>query len=510
MNILFITADQWRGECLSVLGHPHVKTPHLDAIAADGVAFARHYAQATPCGPSRTSLYTGMYLHNHRSLLNGTPLDARHTTVALEARSAGYDPALFGYTDISLDPRHYQIEDGYEGVLPGLSPVVHLNSTWAPWLADLKSKGYDIPDNPKDMFKPQSDFPGAEKKGPTFAPARYTADDSNTAFLVDEAIQYLSGRADTSWFIHLSFMSPHPPFIVPEPYHDLYDAEDMPAPRRQATPELEAAQHPWIEFYLNNQSGAGFTVGANSGNNLSLSDRDIRQIRATYYAMMTEVDTQIGRLIDFLKSTNTYDDTLIVFTSDHGEHLGDHWMFSKYSYFNQTFHIPLIVRDPSPDARRMDGEIVQAFTESVDVMPTILQSIGQSIPQQCDGRSLLAFCRGTPPDDWRQAYHAAFDMRGPADDDVQSPLGLNADECVANILSDGRYKYVHFTGLPPLLFDLENDPDEFVNLANHPEHKERTLEYAQKMLTWRMRCEAPALTDQHVTRAGVIGGIRSK
>ena len=128
MNVLFITADQWQGDCLSVLGHPHVKTPNLDALAADGILFKRHFAQASPCGPSRACLYTGMYMQNHRSLLNGTPLDARHTNIALEARKADYEPALFGYTDISLDPRHFEITDGYVGVLPGIEPVVQLNS----------------------------------------------------------------------------------------------------------------------------------------------------------------------------------------------------------------------------------------------------------------------------------------------------------------------------------------------------------------------------------------------
>ena len=130
MNILFITADQWRGECLSSLGHPHVKTPNLDTLAADGVSFKRHYAQATPCGPSRACLYTGMYMQNHRSLLNGTPLDARHANIAMEARKSGYEPALFGYTDVSLDPRQFDggeyAPGGYEGVLPGFDPVTLL------------------------------------------------------------------------------------------------------------------------------------------------------------------------------------------------------------------------------------------------------------------------------------------------------------------------------------------------------------------------------------------------
>jgi len=510
VNILFITADQWRGECLSALGHPHVKTPCLDSIAADGTIFARHYAQATPCGPSRASLYTGMYLHNHRSLLNGTPLDARHTNVALEARKVGYDPALFGYTDTSLDPRHQSIEDGYEGVLPGFSPVCHLNGTWAPWLESLKSKGYSVDESPREMFRPQENFPGAEGKGPTFSPARFTAEDSNTAFLVDEAVQYLSDRGDDPWFMHLSFLSPHPPFVAPAPYHDLYDAEDMPPPRRRETQEQESSQHPWMDLYLKNQSGAGITVGARTSKGLVLSDRDIRQIQATYYGMMTEVDAQIGRLVAYLKSIDAYDDTLIVFTSDHGEHLGDHWMFSKYSYFQQTFHVPLVIRDPSPEARSSAGTVIREFTESVDVMPTILSRIGVERPLQCDGRSLIPFCCGVIPDNWRQAYHAAFDLRGPSNDKACPPFGLRVDQCTANVLCDGEYKYVHFAGLPALLFDLTADPDEFENLADKPEYKEVALRYAQEMLSWRMRHEPYELADQHLTPGQVTDGLRGR
>ena len=121
MNVLFITADQWRGDCLSAYGHACLRTPNLDALAADGVLFRRHYSQATPCAPGRASLYTGMYLHNHRVVVNGTPLDARHSNVALEARKAGYQPALLGYTSTSADPRRQVPGDrtlrSYDGVL---------------------------------------------------------------------------------------------------------------------------------------------------------------------------------------------------------------------------------------------------------------------------------------------------------------------------------------------------------------------------------------------------------
>ncbi len=158
LNVLFITADQWRGDCLSALGHPCLKTPNLDRLAAEGTLFARHYAQATPCGPGRASLYTGMYLQNHRSVVNGTPLDARHTNVALEARKAGHEPALFGYTDVSADPRMHHPEDpalhDYNGLLPGMTPVVWLKDDQLSWLADLRHKGYRIQPGRYGVFRP--------------------------------------------------------------------------------------------------------------------------------------------------------------------------------------------------------------------------------------------------------------------------------------------------------------------------------------------------------------------
>lgn len=519
MNILLITADQWRGDCLSRLGHNHVMTPHLDALASEGTLFKNHFAQATPCGPSRACLYAGMYMQNHRSLLNGTPLDARFTNIALEARKKNYDPALFGYTDVSLDPREFEsggvVPDGYEGVLPGMTARTPLIGDWKLWLDDLLEKGYDIPDDCWQMFKPVVNYSGSKSKGKTFSPAPFKADDSHTAFLVNKVMDYVSQQQSPEmppWFIHLSLYSPHPPFVTPAPFHERYDAEKMPLPIRSLTPEKEAAQHPWMQYFVFNQRGMGYTLGADSRNNHMISDDDMRQIRATYYGMMTEVDTHIGRLTDHLKQLDCYDNTLIVFTSDHGEQLGDHWMLSKYGYFDQTFHIPLIVRAPGAGAgsSRHRGAIVDAFTESVDIMPTILESIGMDVPAQCDGVSLLPFCRGKQPDNWRQEYHAEFDLRSPYKIEDDIPLGLEAKKCAVNIISDAHYKYVHFNGLPPLFFDRQKDPNEFHDLSNESEYRELMLEYAQKLLTWRMDHDDPAMTNLHLDETGVVKQIKLK
>ena len=508
MNVLFITADQWRGDCLSALGHPCLKTPNLDRLARDGVLFRQHYAQATPCGPSRASLYTGLYLHNHRAVVNGTPLDSRHSNVALEARKLGFEPALFGYTDISADPRAHVPGDpalsSYEGVLPGMTPVVWLKDDQLAWLADLKAKGYDVPPGDKEVFRPKEDFAGAANRGPTFAPARYRAEDSNTAFLTSEAIEYISVRREKPWFVHISYLAPHPPFVAPEPYHALYDPSNVPPPLRAASPEIEAEQHPWLAYRIYNQEGSGFTFGVTATDNLSLSEDDLRQLRATYYGMMSEVDAQVGRLIEHLESTGEYENTLIVFGSDHGEQLGDHWLFAKYSYFDQAFHIPLILRDPRAEADGGRGRVVEAFTENIDVMPTIVDWLGGEVPIACDGESLLPFCRGETDPNWRSEVHWAYDFRDIVDQKFEHALGLTSDQCTINVIRDARYKYVHFTTLPPLFFDLEKDPEEFRNLAGDPAYGGLVLEYAQKMLSWRMAHEERHLTNTKLTPCGPV------
>src|SRR5690606_36423020 len=150
---------------------------------------------------------------------------------------------------------------------------------------------------------------------------------------------------------------------------------------------------------------------------------------------------------------------LIVFTSDHAEQLGNHYLLGKIGYFDDSFHIPLIVRDPSREADATRGQIVDHFTETVDILPTILEWIGSEAPRACDGRSLLPFLRGRPPADWRTEVHYEFDFRPYYDSATNPPpFGLSIDQCSLAVVRDEKYKYVHFAALPPLFFDLEDDP----------------------------------------------------
>ena len=229
----------------------------------------------------------------------------------------------------------------------------------------------------------------------------------------------------------------------------------------------------------------------------------MRQIQATYYGLVSKVDHYIGKLIDHLKNTNQYNNTLIVLTSDHGELLGDRWLFGKGGFFDSAYHIPLIFRDPSqPESAR--GRIHSPFTESVDVMPTILDALELPIPRQCDGHSLMPHIRGEGAGDVREEVHWEYDFRDVENAIPENILGITMDECQMNVIRDQRYKYVHFAGLPALFFDLKNDPGEMNNLIDDPAYASEVLRLMQRMISWRMRNDERTLTNINVSREKIF------
>ena len=502
-NVLLITADQWRGDCLSSRGHPCVVTPHLDALARDGVAFTRHYCQAVPCGPSRASLHTGLYLMNHRSGTNGTPLDRRHDNWAQIVRSVGYDPVLFGYTDTSPDPRDYPADHPalttYEGPLPGLRVEVLLTADITRWVEWLRAKGVQIPARHYDLYLKKTDQPEYEDGGATPAPLRLPREQHDTFFMTDQVIDYTTHRREP-WCVHLSLLRPHPPWVAPAPYNARYAPDTLPGFVRRASAQTEGEQHPWLAFQLSDKR-----------NRAPESEKKLRRLKASYYGLMSEVDDNLGRLFAHLRATGQYDDTLIIFTSDHGEQIGDHWLLGKTGYFDQSYHIPLIIRDPRAAADETRGAVVDAFTENVDIMPTMLEWLGINVPHACDGQSLVPFLKssGTPAN-WRSEAHWEYDFRDATDDGAERALGIPLHACTLNVIRGERYKYVHFAGLPPLLFDLKKDPEEMHDRATDPEYLPIVLEYAQKMLSWRMRHDDQTLTHLAVTSKGVVARPSSR
>ncbi len=505
-NVLLIVVDQWRGDTLKALGHPLVHTPNIDALASEGTVFARHFGQAAPCGPGRASLLTGLYQMNHRAVQNTIPLDARHTNLAFEVRKAGYTPALVGYTTTTPDPRRTAAGDPGFTTLGDLMDGWHNAGYWGlkmeAYFAWLARQGFAVPDNPWDIWLPQDLGPG--DIGATSKPSRLPAEWSDSVWFTDRALDYLRGVRDRPWLLHLGYWRPHPPFCASAPFHEMFDPQACPPPRRAASVGEEAAQHPLLRFYLETIGRRSFFENG-QGLASAMSQDEVLRMRATYYGLMAEVDAQIGRVIRWLKDNGRWDDTLIVLTSDHGEQLGDHHLLGKIGYFSESFHIPMIVRDPDVGADAGRGRVVQSFTEAVDVMPTILEWLDLPLPRARDGRSLLPMVHGaSAPADWRRAAHYEYDFRNVFYSQPGTALGLAMDDCSLAVIESEQWKYVHFAALPPLLFDLQADPHQFTNLAGHVEYAGIERDCAQQMLNWRLRHAERTLTGYAASPNGLL------
>ncbi len=478
MNILLITLDQFRGDCLSAAGHPVVRTPHLDRLAREGVRLSRHYSQAAPCGPGRASLYTGMYQMNHRVVANGAPLDRRFDNVAKAARRAGYQPTLFGYTDQAVDPRDTTGPDDprlltYEGILPGFDIGLRWGTgdpgAWLDWLRGL---GHEVPD---DIDAALEGEPGR--------PAGH----SLSAFHTDAFLAWLKSRK-RPWFAHLSQLRPHPPYAAAGKFARMYDPGALPDPIAPAED-----RHRLHDGLLRNPRMAAPTDRA-----------DMRRLQAQYFGMVSEADHQLGRVWAALDEGDQWKDTFILVTADHGEQLGDHGLIQKGGFFEQSYHVVGLVRDPRPGAAR--GAVIEAFTENVDIFPTLCEAMGIDVPAQCDGASLTPFIEGRAPADWRAAAHWEFDwragliqQRASGDHPRASPWNDGLERRSLAVRRAADTAYVHVADGSWLCFDLAVDP-AWRTLLTDPAV---VLEQAQAMLTWRARHADRTLTGMLVERGGV-------
>jgi arylsulfatase A-like enzyme len=396
------------------------------------------------------------------------------------------------------DPRLFT----YEGVLPGFRPVIEDpweqdSPAWGAWMA---AQGFEVPKNPHALYEPVVGYPGSADHGPTWAPAQFPAELSQTRFVAQAVTEWLQANGDQQFFVHASFIRPHPPRRNPVGYHDLYDAEQIGPFSGCARPEDEAALHPLAALAM---SEARIRAPQDP--------RDRRQLRATYYGAQREVDDGLGRLFDFLVQSGLAASTLVVLTSDHGEMGGDHWLLEKLGYWDESYHVPLIVVDPRPEADAGRGTIVDAVTESVDVLPTICEFIGAEVPLQADGWSLAPFTGGHgSPEHWRDTAHFEWNFSDPANQMVENFLEVPMSHCSLAVSRGSSYKYVQFatnSGLfPPLLFDLHDDPQQIHNLCAEPgDAWARTAwDCTQELLHWRMRTAERTLSGHLLSPEGLV------
>ena len=496
-NVLFIMCDQLRWDYLSCAGHPHLKTPNIDALAARGVRFTRAYVQSPVCGASRMSFYTGRYVHSHGASWNGIPLKVGEMTLGDYLRPLGVQAALVGKTHmradtegmqrLGIDPDSiigvrvsecgfdpYERDDGLHGVGPNgrYDPQIPRYNQY------LNDKGYGG-DNPWHDWANAADGDGnALASGWAMRharkPARVEEEDSETPYMTRRAMDFMTDAGDRPWCLHLSYIKPHWPYIAPAPYNNMYGPEDvLPVVRSE---EERRDPHPVYRAFMNLRVSNTF------------SREEVREeVIPVYMGLIKQIDDQLGLLFEFMEARGLLENTLIAFTSDHGDYLGDHWMGEKDLFHEPSAKVPLIIADPSAGADATRGTVSDALVEAIDLVPTFLEALGGDPAQQShrlEGRSLMPLLRGAPPADWRTFVFSEYDYSILP---VSAALGIEPSRARLFMVADKRWKYVHAVGFRPMLYDLENDPNEFRDLGADPAYEAERERLAGVLAQWGLR-----------------------
>jgi len=438
-NILYLMTDQHRGDCLGCAGNRVIKTPHLDSIAADGVLFSSAYSSTPSCTPARSGILTGLSPWHHGMLGYGRVADEHRFELPGALRDAGYylfgigkmhwypQRKLRGYHGILLDESGRRETKGFvsdyhqwfakEG--PGLKP----DATGIGW-NDYRAKSYVLPER--------------------LHPTRWTA---------DRAVEFIEGyeRAEP-FMLKVSFARPHSPYDPPKRFMDMYTEDEMPAPFLGK----------WAQRYAEHKEPARPSLWRGD-----LGAERAKKSRRGYYGSITFIDKQIGRVLAALKKRGVYENTLIIFFSDHGDMLGDHHLWRKTYAYEGSANVPMILRWPKDmgmEDRR--GTKLRQPVELRDVLPTFLDAAGAKIPGDLDGKSMLELVRGNTKG-WREFI------------DLEHSMCYNKEHWCA--LTDGKHKYIYYAydGREEL-FDLINDPGEVRDLAGEAGH-------ADELGRWRGR-----------------------
>jgi arylsulfatase A-like enzyme len=501
MNILFIMADQLRWDHLGCAGHPYLKTPHIDALAKRGVRFANAFVNSGVCGPSRMSYYTGRYPISHGATWNRVPLSVGEVTLGEMLTEAGRSMALAGKTHVMPDLNglsrlqlngsdladvlrrgSFDEIDRYDGH--------HVPGAESGYTAFLRSQGYAGTDPWTDHVISAVDASGHIVSGwnmrNVHLPSRVSEAHSETAYMTDQAIGYMQKMGNQPWVLHLSYVKPHWPYMAPAPYHAMYNADQCLPVVRSADERANA--HPVLAAYRQQEECVSFQ-----------SDDCISTVRPAYQGLISQLDDHLGRLFDHMASSGQLDDTLIIFTADHGDFLGDHWLGEKELFYDTVQKVPFIVVDPRAAANATRGTVEQRFVEAVDVAPTVLEALNIALPShRLEGRSLLPLLHGQTQNDWRSFTYSELDYSYRA---ARLSLGKNVHECRAFSLRNARWRYVYWLGEPEQLFDLQADPNEFQDLGRDASTSVIRAELRTQLLDFlARRRHRTTVTDEAVER----------
>ena len=519
-NILFIMFDQLRWDYLSCYGHPHLETPNLDRLASKGVRFDRAIIQSPLCGPSRMSTYTGRYVHSHGASWNNTPLKVGELTMGDHLRDLGMGCYLIGKTHMAADSegmRRLGLEpdsvigarvsecgfDVYErddGMRPEGPDGFYDEGGALKYNDYLRSKGYES-DNPwHDYANSARDAEGNVLSGwfleNSDLPANIAEDDSETPYLTRRGIEFIEAQGDQPWCCHLSYIKPHWPYIVPEPYASMYGPEHFIAPvRSEAERETD---HPIFKGFQNSPVGKAF------------SRDDVRgKVLRAYMGLIKQCDDQMGVLFDYLEKSGRMEDTMIVVTSDHGDFMGDHWMGEKTFFHDASIKVPLIIFDPSREADATRGTSTDAMVQCIDFLPTFVEVAGgdaSKLDHILEGQSLLPMLHGgaAPTRDY---VICEYDF---SSNPLCDRLDIDPKDGRMFMVADKTWKMIHFeSGHRPMLFNLKDDPGEVNDLGGTNMHADIIDMMYDRLFDWTARPAArTTITNDKLRAARTAGAAR--
>ena len=491
MNALWIMVDQLRWDYLSCYGAKHIDTPNIDWLASRGMTFNKAYVQSPICGPARMSFYTGRYTRSHGATWNGFPLRVGEPTLGDHLREQGVSCTLVGKTHMTpdkdgmarldIDPTSTVgkrvSEGGFDVFIrdDGNNNSDCLVRHSEDYDKYLRSHGMDG-DNPWEEWANTAQLPdGSLCSGWMLENSKYAArvpkEHSETAWLTTRGIDFIDAQGSDPWLCHLSYIKPHWPYLAPAPYNDMYSASDLP-PVNRSNNELES-DHPLMQAWTNMRVSQSF------------SRDDVRDIVGpAYMGLIKELDDQLGRLFDYLRESGRMEDTMIVFCSDHGDNLGDHWLGEKDLFYDCSARIPLIVYDPRSDADSTRGMVTDKLVEGIDLLPTFLDAFGgNAIPHILEGRSLEPLLHGIKCD-WRSFCVSEYDY---STRDARRVVGVDQMDARLVMIFDGRWKLTHVENMRPMLFDLEVDPNELNDLGNNPDFTDQVSRLRELHFEWARR-----------------------
>ena len=448
-NILWICTEHQRFDTVNALGNGHIRTPNLDRLVREGVAFTHAFAQCSVCTPSRSSFLTGRYPVTTRCRQNGQNIPDDEILITRVLRDTGYDCGLAGklHVSASAGDSERRIDDGYRTFEWSHGVSGEGGGDYTRWLAG-KGKTFD------DVYG-RCSIP--------FSREVTDREHNQTTWCFDRTLAFVQEKRDRPWLMSVNPHAVHDPFAFLREYYDRYDPDTLPSPRFRPG-ELEGKPYPQQASHRGRPKG-GFA---------GTTDRQRREMVAAYYATIEHIDHELGRALDWLDESGQRQNTLVIFMSDHGDMLGDHGVFTKGAFlYDPALRVPLIFSWPGrlPCDRQYD-----ALVELVDVVPTLYDLLEMDIPVRVQGRSLMPVITGEIScGDHREGVYAEYYNANPAH------TAPHRARTYATMWRDRRYKIVVYHGEElGELYDLEKDPDEFENRWDDPSYAEVRFSLTKK------------------------------